>query len=73
MSICAHCKTLKNAVLLSIAYSSSIVPTTGMLAAIPHGFSPWEQPSWILPYLEAAILSAWVAIVQNAFHFKQQI
>ena len=55
MSICALCMTLKNAVLLSTAESSSIVPATGMLAAMPHGFLPWEQPSWILPYLEAAI------------------
>ena len=63
--------TLKNAVLLSTADSSSIVPATGMLAAMPHGFLPWKQPSWILPYLEAAILPAWSAILQNAFHLKQ--
>ena len=64
---------MKNAVLLSTAYSSSIVSAIGMLAAMPHDFLPWEQPSWNLPYLETAILPAWSAILQNAFHLKQQI
>ena len=44
VTICALCMTLKNPALSSTTHSSSIVPVIGLLAAMPHGSSPWVQP-----------------------------
>ena len=44
VTICELCMTMKNSALSSTAHSSSIVLVIGLLAAMPHGFSPWVQP-----------------------------
>ena len=72
LSVCALSMTLKNSDLLSTAHFSSNVTAIGLLAAMPHGFFAMEAailllPSWNLPYLEAAILAAWVAILLLPF------
>ena len=79
MSICALCMTLKNSVLLNTGYFSSIVPAIAQLAAMPHGFMPWRQPSWKFPNLAHGPLTRMQhgssSILEFASHqnFKLQI